>query len=183
VIAVIGDSTFLHSGINGLLNAVYYESHITVIILDNETTAMTGHQNHPGTGISAQGKKAGKVDLESLIRGSGVVHVEVLDAFNLDALKKSVKNALSSTHLSVLIVRGKCAVQMKTRSEPRMIDINKCNACGMCLLLGCSAIQKHTESLFIDSSQCVGQSCRICEQLCARGAIGSQEEIAARGSK
>ena len=108
VVAVIGDSTFMHSGITGMVNAIYNQGQITIIILDNGTTAMTGHQDHPGTGVSAQGRKTQKVELESLVRGIGVKDVKVVDAFDLKALRESVKSSLDSPELSVIIVRGAC---------------------------------------------------------------------------
>jgi len=177
VVAVIGDSTFLHSGITGLVDGVYNKSQITLIILDNGTTAMTGHQEHPGTGISAQGKETRKVVLKDLIRGIGVRDVRVVDAFNLKALRDSVKNSLASPELSVVIVRGACSVRIPKRGEPRAIDIERCNLCGTCLLLGCSAIQREDEKLYIDPSLCVGETCAICQQLCPRQAIAPQSEI------
>jgi len=171
VVAVIGDSTFYHSGISGLLSAVYFDSKITLVILDNLTTAMTGHQDHPGTGVSAQGEQSVKVELEELVRGSGVKDVSVVNAFDIKAIRSSVKSALDADNLSVIIVRGNCAVRIKLRSGPRSVDAEKCNDCGMCLLLGCSAIQKIGDEVVIDPTLCAGDICTICEQVCARGAI------------
>jgi indolepyruvate ferredoxin oxidoreductase alpha subunit len=171
VVAVIGDSTFYHSGISGLLSAVYFDSKITLVILDNLTTAMTGHQDHPGTGVSAQGEQAVKVELEELVRGAGVKDVSVVDAFDIKAIRASVKSALDADNLSVIIVRGDCAVRIKTRFGSRSVDAEKCNDCGICLLLGCSAIQKIDDKVVIDPTLCAGDICTICEQVCARGAI------------
>ena len=176
VVAVIGDSTFLHAGITGLVNAVYNQSQITIIILDNSTTAMTGHQDHPGTGISAQGKATTAVDIEKLARGIGVSDVRVINAFNLKALRAGVRSALESPALSVIIVRGACAVHLPKRTNPRAIDSEKCNQCGICLLLGCPAIQNDEGQVFIDSTLCVGDACTICQQLCPQRAIGPQSE-------
>lgn len=183
VVAVIGDSTFLHSGITGLVNGVYNKGQITLIILDNGTTAMTGHQEHPGTGISAQGKETQKVELEQLIRGIGVNDVQVVDAFNLKALRDSVRSSLSNPELSVIIVRGACSVHVPKRGEPRAIDMERCNLCGTCLLLGCSAIQREDEQIFIDAALCVGDSCAICQQLCPRQAIEPQSKILSKEAK
>jgi len=183
VVAVIGDSTFLHAGITGLVNAVYDAGQITVIILDNRTTAMTGHQDHPGTGISAQGKKTKAVELEHLVRGIGVSDVKVVDAFNMKALRASVKSSLESPELSVIIVRGACSVRLPTRSEPRVIDIEKCNRCDICLRLGCPAIRSENGQIYIDIALCVGNACTICQQLCPRQAIGRQSEIMAKESR
>ena len=179
VIAVIGDSTFLHSGITSLVNAVYNEGKITVIILDNGTTAMTGHQDHPGTGVSAQGKETRAVKLEQLVQGIGVRDVKVVDAFNIKALRASVRSALDNPELSVIIVRGACAVQVPRRTEPRAIDSEKCNQCGVCLLIGCPAIQCENGRVYIDTTMCIGNTCTICQQICPQQAIGPQSEIEA----
>lgn len=183
VVAVIGDSTFLHSGITGLVNAVYNKGQITVIILDNATTAMTGHQDHPGTGVSAQGKEATQVELERLVRGIGVSDVRVVDAFDLKALRASVRSALDNPELSVVIVRGDCSMLVPERSGPRAIDTEKCNQCDVCLLIGCPAIQRDDERFYIDATMCVGDICALCQQLCPRQAIGVQSDIMAEESR
>jgi len=177
VVAVIGDSTFLHSGITPLVDGVYNQGRITIIILDNGTTAMTGHQEHPGTGISAQGKETAKVALEPLVRGVGVKDVKVVDAFNMKALRESVRSSLNNPELSVIIVRGDCVVRVPKRGESRAIEMKKCNLCGTCLLLGCSAIQREDERIFIEPTLCVGESCTICQQLCPKQAIVPQSKI------
>jgi len=182
VVAVIGDSTFLHSGITPLVNAVYNEGRITVIILDNRTTAMTGHQDHPGTGISAQGKETTAVDLEHLVRGIEVRDVKVVDAFNMKALRASVRSSLSSPELSVIIVRGACPVRMPRRANPKAVDTEKCNQCNVCLLIGCPAIQSENEQVYIDTALCVGDACTICEQLCPKQAICPQSKIEVKKS-
>ncbi len=171
VVAVIGDSTFLHAGITPLVNAVYNEGQITVIILDNQTTAMTGHQDHPGTGISAQGKETKAVELEKLVRGIGVSDMKVVDAFNIKGLRTVVRASLNSPELSVIIVRGACSVHVPRRSEPRAIDVEKCNQCGICLLTGCPAIQSEDEQVYIDTALCVGDAGTICQQNYPRQAI------------
>ena len=183
VVAVIGDSTFLHSGITGLVDSVYNQGRITLIILDNGTTAMTGHQEHPGTGISAQGKETRRVELKKLVRGIGVNDVKVVDAFNLKALRDSVRSSLDNPELSVIIVRGACSVRVPKRGEPRAIDMERCNLCGICLLLGCSAIQREEERIYIDPTLCVGDACTICQQLCPRQAIVSQSKILSKVAK
>ncbi|MFH0914574.1 MAG: indolepyruvate ferredoxin oxidoreductase subunit alpha [Chloroflexota bacterium] len=177
VIAVIGDSTFLHAGIPGLVNAVYNRSKITIIIVDNCTTAMTGHQDHPGTGVTAQGREGQRVALEELARGAGVKNVQVIDAFNLKALREGVRKALASPELSVLIVRGECSVRAKKRGEPSAIDYERCDSCTICLMLGCSAIHREGERIYIESTQCVGDSCTLCRQLCPRQAIVPQSQV------
>ncbi len=174
VVAVIGDSTFLHSGITPLVNAVYNEGQITVIILDNRTTAMTGHQEHPGTGISAQGKETKAVELEHLVRGIGVDDVKVVNAFNMKSLRAAVRSAVDSPELSVIIVRGVCSVRVPRRDVPRAVNAEKCDQCGTCLLLGCPAIQRINEQVFIDDTLCVGDACTICQQICPQRAIGQR---------
>ena len=170
-VAVIGDSTFMHAGITGLIDAVYNQSRICVIILDNETTAMTGHQGHPGTGISASGAKTTKVELEGLVRGAGVKNLTVIDAFNLPALKAGVKAALASKELSVVIARGDCPTLTRARTEPLAIKADLCDQCNVCLLVGCPAIQRNDGGVFIEASLCVGRGCTLCQQLCPRKAI------------
>ena len=183
VVAMIGDSTFLHSGITPLVNAVYNEGKITVIILDNGTTAMTGHQDHPGTGISAQGKEVTKVELESLVRGLGVRDVKVIDAFNIKELRAEVRSSLDNPELSIIIVRGECSMRLPQRGEPRAVDVDICNQCGICLLMGCPAIQTEGEQVYIGTALCVGNACTVCQQICPRQAIAPQSEIAVRGAK
>jgi indolepyruvate ferredoxin oxidoreductase alpha subunit len=172
VVAVIGDSTFLHSGITGVVDAVYNKSGVTIIILDNGTTAMTGHQEHPGTGISAKGRKTQMVELERLVRGIGVDDVKVVDAFDMKALRAAVRSSLESPELSVIIVRGACSVRLKKRSGQRAVDMEKCDDCETCLRIGCPAIQKLDEQIYIDATLCAGEACTICEQLCPKKAIG-----------
>jgi len=182
VVAVIGDSTFLHSGITSVVNAVYNEGQITIMILDNRTTAMTGHQDHPGTGISAQGKKTKAVELEPLVRGVGVSDVRVVDAFNLKELRAGVRSALNSPELSVIIVRGACSMRVP-RSHPRAIDTERCDNCGICLLLACPAIQSENGQIHIDAALCMGDACTLCQQLCPRQAVTLQSKITVKESR
>lgn len=180
VVAVIGDSTFLHSGITPLVNAIYNEGKITAIILDNNTTAMTGHQEHPGTGISAKGKKTQAVDIEQLVRGIGVKDVNIIDAFNIKAIRAAVRKALSKPELSVIIVRGACTVRFPKRYEPLAIDTERCNRCGTCLLIGCPAIQTDNTNVYIENTLCAGDACTVCQQICPQRAIGRQSQIEAK---
>ena len=179
VVAVIGDSTFLHSGITPLVNAVYNEAKVTVIILDNRTTAMTGQQEHPGTGISAQGKKTRAIELEPLCRGIGVNDVKVVDAFNVKDLRAALKSSLGNPEVSVIIVRGACSVRAGGRYESRVVIAEKCNQCGICLQIGCPAIQRENDRIDIDPTLCAGDVCTICQQVCPRQAIGVKSEIEA----
>jgi indolepyruvate ferredoxin oxidoreductase alpha subunit len=171
VVAVIGDSTFLHSGITGLINAVYNKSSMTLIILDNRTTAMTGHQHHPGTGLTAQGEPTASVNIAELVRSCGVANVQELSAFDLNGLRSAFKAALNSPELVVLVVRGNCSAITRKRGEPHTIDNSKCNKCDVCLTLGCAAIRKENGTFLIDSSQCMGTDCNLCQQLCPQKAI------------
>jgi indolepyruvate ferredoxin oxidoreductase alpha subunit len=175
VVAIIGDSTFMHAGIPSLVNAVYNEAKITVVILDNGTTAMTGGQEHPGTGISARGKATQQVALEDVVRGIGVRDVRVIDAFDLKALQAGLKDSLGLDEVSVIIARGACAMRVRKRTRPRAVDTEKCNQCGTCLRLGCPAIQSRDGQVIIDRALCIGDACTLCEQLCPKQAIAPFE--------
>ncbi|MBI4333410.1 MAG: indolepyruvate ferredoxin oxidoreductase subunit alpha [Chloroflexi bacterium] len=172
VVAVIGDSTFMHSGITPLVNAVYNQGKITVIILDNSTTAMTGHQPHPGTGVSAQGQPTQAVYLESLIRGMGVSELKVVNAFDIREIRSAIRNAVNSDQLSVVIARGACSVRLPGGVNPRAVDDNKCDQCGVCILIGCPAIRTESGEALIEGSLCVGDPCGLCESICPKKAIG-----------
>ena len=181
VVAIIGDSTFLHSGITPLVDAVYNQSKITVVILDNNTTAMTGHQEHPGTGVSVQGQQVGKVILEDLVKGIGVKDLKVVDSFNIKGIRTALKDSLNRQELSVIIVRGACAVRVPKHSEVRTIDTAKCNQCGICLLVGCPAIQTSGKQPVIDITSCTG--CTVCQQICPKQAIGPISQIQSEAKK
>ncbi len=173
IVAVIGDSTFLHSGITPLIDAVYNQSNITVIILDNGTTAMTGHQEHPATGRTVRSEPAGKVVLEDVVRGLGIENVAVVNAFDVKNLRTAIRSALDSDRLSVVIARGPCAVRTPRGKQARVVDAEKCNQCGICLVIGCSAIQVEGKQPVIDESMCMGEACTVCQQLCPKKAIGA----------
>jgi len=183
VVAVIGDSTFLHSGITGVVNGVYNKGEITIIILDNRTTAMTGHQNHPGTGVTARGEKTKVVELERLVRGIGVNDVKVVDAFDLKALRTSLRASLDNPELSVIIVRGDCPDLAAARPRPLVIDTEKCDQCNICLRLGCPAIQIDDGQVYIEATLCTGDTCYLCPQLCPRQAIVFRSETSTQESK
>ncbi|MDD4876200.1 MAG: indolepyruvate ferredoxin oxidoreductase subunit alpha [Dehalococcoidales bacterium] len=174
IVAVIGDSTFLHSGITPLVNAVYNKGQITVIILDNGTTAMTGHQHNPGTGITAQGETTQQVYLGNLVRGIGVKDVQIVNAYNMKELRNAVRNSLDNPELSVIIVRGTCQVIAPKISSPNYIDKDKCNQCNICSMIGCPAIQYQDEQVYINDTLCAGDDCAICAQICPQNAIISQ---------
>src|SRR4030042_4837754 len=112
------------------------------------------------------------VELERLVRGVGVEDVKVVNAFDIKALRTAVRNSIDSPELSVMIVRGTCSVRLRKRSGYRAVDMDKCDSCEVCLRIGCPAIQKLDEQLYIDATLCAGDACTICEQLCPRKAIG-----------
>ncbi|MBQ3866083.1 MAG: indolepyruvate ferredoxin oxidoreductase subunit alpha [Clostridia bacterium] len=170
-VAVIGDSTFLHSGVTGLVNAAYNGSPATVIILDNSITGMTGHQQNPATGFDIHGDPAGKVDLEALCRAVGVGRVRVVDPYDLAACDKAVKEELAAPEPSVIISRRPCVLLKSVKPLPPLtVDREKCRSCKACLKLGCPAVSMKEGKAAVDETLCVG--CGVCEGLCAFGAIG-----------
>ncbi|MFH0847007.1 MAG: indolepyruvate ferredoxin oxidoreductase subunit alpha [Chloroflexota bacterium] len=171
IVAVIGDSTFMHSGITGLADMVYSQTGITVIILDNGTTAMTGHQGHPATGVSARGEKAGRVDLEALVKGIGIKRVSVVDAFNVGLLQKAIKASINSGEPSVVIARGDCPLNVGAGAKPLVIDREACGNCQLCLGLGCPAITLAGGKPEI-TELCAGETCGVCARICPQSAIG-----------
>ena len=169
-VAVIGDSTFMHSGITGLVNIAYNGSNSTVIILDNSITGMTGHQQNPTTGFNIKGDPAGKVDLEALCRAVGIRRVRVVDPYDLAACDKAVKEELAAPEPSVIISRRPCVLLKYVKTAPPLsVNTEKCRACKKCLTLGCPAISMKQGRAHIDATLCVG--CGVCQQLCAFGAI------------
>lgn len=175
VVAVIGDSTFAHSGITSLLNTVYNGGGGTVAILDNRITAMTGHQGNPVNGITLQGRVTREVDLEGLVRALGVDRVHTVDAQDIKAIRAALREETSASELSVIIFRAPCALLSKERDPAYRVDQGICTACGTCIGLGCPAIEKGQEGRSsIDVTQCVG--CGQCFQVCAFGAISRIEE-------
>ena len=172
-VAVIGDSTFMHSGITGLVNIAYNESASTVIILDNSTTGMTGHQQNPTTGFNLKGDPCTKIDLEALCRSVGINRVRVVDPYNLDECDKAVKEEVGCGEPSVIISRRPCAL-LKTVKHPGPISVNsaKCIGCKACMKIGCPAISIVDKKAVIDQTQCVG--CNVCSQLCRQNAIGKE---------
>ena len=183
VVAVIGDSTFFHSGITALLDAHYNQADITVVVLDNRTTAMTGHQDHPGTGITAQKQKTRAVSIEDLVRGAGIGEVSVVDAFDIKSLRRMLKKSLAQAGLSVIVVRGPCSVRLPTRPVPMFVDTEKCNQCGICLQLGCPALENTRGQVNINTSLCAGDLCAVCQQICPRKAILPQYEAGVAGQQ
>ncbi len=165
-VAVIGDSTFMHSGVTGLINIAYNGSNSTVIILDNSITGMTGHQQNPTTGYNIKGDPAGKIDLEALCHSIGINRVSVVDPYNLSECERVLKEELAANEPSVIISRRPCVLlkYVKTKA-PIKVNPEKCKSCKKCMKLGCPAISIHDGKAKIDETLCVG--CEVCTQLCA----------------
>ena len=171
-VAVIGDSTFMHSGMTGLANIAYNQSNSTVIILDNSITGMTGHQQNPTTGYNIKGDPAGKIDLELLCRALGFRRVRVVDPYDLDACDKAVKEELAADEPSVIISRRPCALLKYVKhNAPLRVDTDKCVGCKSCMRIGCPAISFQGGKARVDETLCVG--CGVCSQLCKLGALES----------
>lgn len=173
-VAVIGDSTFMHSGMTGLANIAYNQSNSTVIILDNSITGMTGHQQNPTTGYNIKGDPAGKIDLESLCRAMGFARVTVVDPYDLAACDKVIKEELAAKEPSVIISRRPCALLKYVEHKPPIRAVqDKCVGCKSCMRLGCPAISMKEKKAVIDNTLCVG--CGVCQQLCKFDALQSGE--------
>ena len=171
-VAVIGDSTFMHSGMTGLANIAYNQSNSTVIILDNSITGMTGHQQNPTTGYNIKGDPAGKIDLESLCRAMGFNRVRVVDPYDLKETDRAVKEELKADEPSVIISRRPCALLKYVKHKaPLKVNTNKCIGCKSCMKIGCPAISIKEGKAHVDATLCVG--CGVCEQLCPVGAFES----------
>ncbi len=169
-VAVIGDSTFMHSGMTGLANIAYNQSNSTVIILDNSITGMTGHQQNPTTGYNIKGEPAGKIDLESLCRAMGIERVVVVDLYDLAACDRVLKDELAADEPSVIICRRPCTLLKYVKHDPPLhVNPDKCKGCKSCMRLGCPAISIKDHCAVIDTTQCVG--CGVCRQMCACGAL------------
>ena len=173
-VAVIGDSTFMHSGMTGLANIAYNQSNSTVVILDNSITGMTGHQQNPTTGYNIKGDPAGKIDLEALCRSMGFEHVRVVDPYDLAQTEAAVKAELAFEGPSVIISRRPCVLLKYVKAKPAYhVCSEKCVGCKMCMKLGCPAISFREGKAVIDATLCVG--CGVCAQLCRLGALQGGE--------
>ncbi len=169
-VAVIGDSTFMHSGMTGLANIAYNGSNSTVLILDNSITGMTGHQQNPTTGYNIKGDPATKIDLEALCHALGINRVRVVDPYNLDECEQALKEELAVNEPSVIISRRPCVLLKSVKAKPPVkVDADKCKGCKKCMKMGCPAIHMENGKAAIDNTLCVG--CGVCKQLCAFGAI------------
>ncbi|MCR4655930.1 MAG: indolepyruvate ferredoxin oxidoreductase subunit alpha [Lachnospiraceae bacterium] len=170
IVAVIGDSTFMHSGMTGLANVAYNQSDSTVIILDNSITGMTGHQQNPTTGYNIKGDPAGKIDLEALCHAMGFERVRVIDPYDLKGCEDVIKEEISREEPSVIISRRPCALLKYVKHEaPLSVDREKCVGCKACMQIGCPAVSIKDGKAHIDETLCVG--CGVCSKLCKFGAL------------
>ena len=169
-VAVIGDSTFIHSGVTGLINIAYNATDSVVIILDNSITGMTGHQQNPTTGYNIKGEPAAAVSLEKLAAAVGINTVIVVDPYNLEETKNGIQQALEADGPAVVISRRPCALLKTVKHNPPLkVNKDKCKSCKMCMKIGCPAISMKDGKAQIDFTQCLG--CNVCSQLCKFGAI------------
>jgi indolepyruvate ferredoxin oxidoreductase alpha subunit len=176
-IAFVGDSTFFHAGFPGLVNAVYNKSNPLIIILDNRTTAMTGHQPHPGVGVTAMGEPTKAIAIEDVVRACKVENIKVVDPFNLKEMTDAVKEFLDKKEVSVIVAKRECqllAVRKKRKAGIKIpkfeIDKSKCKRCGTCIMqFACPAIMKEGGFYYIDKDSCTG--CGVCSQVCPNKAI------------
>ena len=169
-VGVIGDSTFIHSGMTGITDISYNMSNSTVIILDNSITGMTGHQQNPTTGKNLRGEPAGKVDLEALCRALGFNRVRVVDPYDLKAVEEAVTEELAAKEPSIIISRRPCVMIKGTVHKPPIsVDESKCVGCKQCMSLGCPAIAVKDKKAHIDPTLCIG--CKVCSQMCKFEAI------------
>ena len=164
-VSVIGDSTFVHSGMTSLCNIAYNQSASTVIILDNSITGMTGHQQNPTTGYNIKGDPAGKIDLEALCRSMGIERVRVVDPYDLAQCDAVLKEELSVDEPSVIISRRPCVLLKSVKTAPSLhVDKDKCRGCKACMKMGCPSISMKNGKAAVDPTLCVG--CGVCQQLC-----------------
>jgi indolepyruvate ferredoxin oxidoreductase alpha subunit len=179
IVATIGDSTFFHTGLPELANTIYNEGHTCTMILDNRTTAMTGGQEHPGTGVTLQGEVTQQIDIESVVRAMGVEDLWVVDSMDVKAVEQAIREAVAMEgRPTVIIVNGLCVFTPQFRRRPAVaVDHDVCNGCGFCFRVGCPSILKSEElderrkrpKAEIDPLLCTG--CTVCLQVCPRGAI------------
>ena len=174
-VAVIGDSTFMHSGVTGLINMAYNESVGTVIIVDNSITGMTGHQQNPTTGFNLKGDPCTKIDLETLCRAVGIRRVRVVDPYDLAACDQAIREETAVDEASVIISRRPCALLKYVKhNKPLLADPEKCIGCKACMKIGCPAIRIEGKKARIDNTLCTG--CGVCAQLCKPGALQAAKE-------
>ena len=176
-VAVIGDSTFMHSGITGLIDITYNRGNSTVIVLDNSITGMTGHQQNPTTGLTLKNQPTPQVSIEKICEAAGVKRIRVVDPNELQELEAVIKEELAADEPSVIIARRPCALLKYVKHNPPLaIDQDKCKNCKMCMKIGCPAISATSGKVVIDDTLCVG--CGLCKKMCGFGAIKSTAEVA-----
>ena len=169
-VAVIGDSTFMHTGVNSLMNMVYNQATGTVIILDNSTTGMTGHQDHAATGKTLQGDPTYAISIPGICRAMGVKNVYEINAFDIELLEKTIKEETAKDEISVIITKTPCVLLDKRKKPLYIAHPDKCKKCGMCMKPGCPAMTKNADgTIHIDDTMCTG--CGLCETLCKFDAI------------
>ena len=179
VVAIVGDSTFFHAAIPALINAVYNRHLVTVAVLDNLTTAMTGHQEHPGTGRTLRGEETVKVDLEALAKAVGVGHVRRVDAYDVKGVREALKEATARDEPSLVSAEGACILRNPLAGrKARRVDEDLCIDCGMCRKTGCPAIMKNAagDKSFINAVLCAGEVCDVCAKVCPKEAIKPAEK-------
>lgn len=169
-VAVIGDSTFLHTGVNSLMNMVYNQATGTVMILDNSTTGMTGHQDHAATGKTLMGDPTYAIDIPGLCRAMGIKNVVEVNAFDIETLEKTIREEVAKDEVSVIITKSPCVLLSKEKKPLYTAHADKCKKCGMCMKPGCPAMTKNADgTVYIDDTMCTG--CGLCEKLCKFNAI------------
>jgi indolepyruvate ferredoxin oxidoreductase alpha subunit len=185
-VAVIGDSTFFHTGISALINVAYNRSNVITIIMDNRVTGMTGHQENPGTGFTLQNQATIELDIEKLVLACGIEKVLTVEAFQVDVIEKTLKQWMKEDGPAVLITREECALLPSARKRYLPLQVtDQCNGCTVCFRIGCPAILKseeldpkyHRPLAIIDQELCTG--CEICAQLCPRYAILFRDQVIA----
>jgi indolepyruvate ferredoxin oxidoreductase alpha subunit len=185
MVAVIGDSTFYHTGLPALANVAYNKSNVLTVILDNRTTAMTGHQPNPGTGVTLGQSPTTMIDVEQLVRALGIHHVATVDAYDVDLLEKTYKQLMDTNEPAVLVAKRACALLPEIRKQWVHLEVleEKCTGCGICFRIGCPAILKSDEvdaksgkpKALIDPTMCTG--CEVCSQLCPHDAIPNRDQM------
>lgn len=168
-VGILGDSTFFHTGINGLIELVYNKAHSTIIVLDNSITAMTGHQDNPGTGRDLLGMPAPAIKIEDICQAVGIKRIRIVDPFDLPLTQKILQEELNSSEVSVIIARRPCALVAGVKNPPYFVDSEKCIGCKVCIKLGCPAISVNNKKAAVDPLVCVG--CGLCPQVCPKNAI------------
>ncbi len=170
IVGMVGDSTFFHSGITGLMDVAVNKSNVVIAIVDNRTTAMTGHQDHPGTGRTLMGEGTVAVSIERMVEACGIARCRVVDPYNIAATVEAFREELEAKEPSVVISRAPCLLaERKTLGKPFTVLAETCKKCGACLRIGCPALEAVDRQPFINPDACVG--CSMCAQMCKFGAI------------